>query len=238
MTAQKALLGNEIGAACHTWVCDEPQAISKGCRSAFLWKDTNRSERPKIQLCLPERPYCNVFGVTWPNVDQSGKEGGRAYGYLNLQLAGPEQEQLLLMLDEYALQLAQMKCKQWFGHSLAPEAIQQMYVPLVTQPDRVLLRFSPSSCNFWRNSSHTTNNLTPLTQTALEAGARISPCFSVNGIYFKSRQLGLSLTCTDILLQPAVVFPFHSCLNSESDHCLPEHEDAPTAEEMLQANGP
>ena len=107
-----------------------------------------------------------------------------------------------------------------------------MFVPICGESeDRVLLRFSPTTCNCWHSHSHSFT-LTPLLRSTLESGARVSLCFSINGIYFKSRQMGLSITCTDMLIQPAVVCPFHYHAALDAEHALPEHEDAPSPEEM------
>ena len=212
--AHKALLPSDALGLLSSWVCTSPVLSNKNSRSAFIWADEQRSSPPKIQLCLPEDPCFAVVSV----------ESTESLVYALAKLRTDAQYLFLARLDEYALELAQRKCSEWFGKTLAPEHIKGMYRPLVHQ-GCVRLRL-PDTCNVWK-ASRNGKSYTDGCPRDLCAGGLLLPCVTLNGIYFKAREMGLSLTCSDALFfEPAVPLPFHlPAAFHESADPLPEHAE-------------
>lgn len=221
--SNKALLAHEFHEA--SWICDNPVPSGPGGRSAFLWSDAERSEKPKVQLCHPEnKPFYHVHSV-------SQSQSGKGYAYLHVAPGTAEQAQLLQQLDEYAIRQAEQNCLQWFGKALSLEHIQSMYsVILSPNTGGCKLRVDTSACNIWCVQPDG-KNFTVGNHTHLRADARILPCITVNGIYFKAREMGLSLTCTEMLIYPETACSMRlpaqlnlkpTCLQVLD---LPEHEE-------------
>ena len=211
---EKALLPSEALGLLPSWPCSSPVLSDKSSRSAFIWADEQRRRPPKLQLCLPEEPCFAVVSV-------------EATASLVYALARPRtdaQYSFLARLDEYATELAQRKCGEWFGKTLASEHIKGMYRPLVHQ-GCVRLRL-PETCNVWK-ASRSGKSYTDACPQVLCAGGFLLPCVTLNGIYFNAREMGLSLTCSDALFfEPAVPLPFHlPAAFHESAECLPEHSE-------------
>jgi hypothetical protein len=218
----KAILPSEAAAACASWVCDDPVPNGRYGRSALLWKSAERRQRPKVQLCSPDEAFCRVAGVTIP---EDGK-----WGYVDATPVTESQFALLRTLDQFATELAHEKCVPWFGKPLPLEVVASMYKPILAQ-DKVVarFRFDPSSCNIWcvQPGGRSYSDGSP---SDLVAGAAFLPCLTVNGIYFKAREMGLSLTCTDMLVYPEAGWPFQLASPlvpdvSAAPATLPEHEE-------------
>jgi hypothetical protein len=209
---EKALLAAEALAQLDTWYCGGPVLNDKHSRSAFIWTDETRRKRPKIQLCSPEEPCCAVVSV---DVQDS-------VVYALVRPRTDAQHALLTRLDEFAIELVQRKCGEWFGKALTPEHIKGMYRPLIHR-ECLCLRMPVDACNVWKTSRNGKQYVEGCPRD-LRAAGRILPCVTVNGIYFKAREMGLSLTCSDALFfAPAAPLPFHLPAAFETDDSLPEH---------------
>ena len=184
-----------------TWTCDNPQQNSRRGLSVLLWKDEKRLEKPKIQLARPDEPFPTVKGLTAPSSQES------PWFRLLLTLPTEEQKRFMQQLDAFAVDLASRKCREWFGKTLSTGEIQAMYRPLLQTEDSPLkLHVNRDQCNVW--ALHAKNLYTASTFSSLSAGSNLLPCVTVNGMYFKAREMGLSLSCTDILVCPSETFPF------------------------------
>ena len=213
----KALLPVEFFSGAHAaWLCDTPSTAGKHGRSALIWSSAERNASPKLQLASPDEPGYRI--------ERGPSESSTNYMHIDAQPGNDNQRQVLGALDRYAIQQAEHNCKQWFGKSLSVDQLQSMYRPLLEESGFVRLRFSRASCNVWcvQNGGYV-----PGTPSDLECGGRIMPCVTLNGIYFKAREMGLSLTCSDMLVFPVACFPFHvpASLLRPTPVCLPEHED-------------
>ena len=217
----KAALPCDVFSASGSWVCEDPVPNGKNGRSALVWKGSQKMERPKVQLCSPEETCYEVVEVV------NGSNGG-AYGYMEVRPSTQAQYALLAQLDQYALDQAGTKCQEWFGKVLSADTIRSMYRPLVSDGGCVRLRFSLGTCNVWCVQPGG-REYTDSCFNDIAAGCRVLPCVTVNGIYFKTRVMGLSLTCSDVLLYPSKSWPFHVSRPMSRGECptgLPEHEDA------------
>lgn len=218
----KAILPTEAAAACTSWSCDDPIPNGKQGRSALLWKSAERRQRPQIQLCSPDETYCRISGVMIP---EHGK-----WGYVDVTPTTESQCALLQTLDQFTMELAHKKCVAWFGKPLTLEVIASMYKPILAQErPAARFRFDSDNCNIWcvQPGGRSYVGGTP---ADLVAGAAFLPCFTVNGIYFKAREMGLSLTCTDMLVYLEESWPFHLASPLVPDvlaipTTLPEHEE-------------
>ena len=218
----KALLPTEAASACASWRCDDPIPNGKHGRSALLWTNGERRQRPKVQLCTPDEPCCRVSGVVVP--------GDGKWGYVDVTPTTESQCDLLETLDQFAMELAHKKCVAWFGKPLTLEVISTMYKPIMASESAAArFRFDPANCSIWcvqpGGRSYANGSVADLV-----SGAVFLPCFTVNGIYFKAREMGLSLTCTDMLVYPTQNWPFHLATPLIPDvsgfpNTLPEHED-------------
>jgi len=219
----KATLPCDVLSASGSWVCENPVPNGKNGRSALVWKGPQKTERPKVQLCSPEETCYEV-------VEVASSANGGAYGYMEVRPSTQAQYSLLAQLDQYALDQASTKCQEWFGKVLPTETIRSMYRPLVGDGGCVRLRLSLGSCNVWCVQPGG-REYTDSCFEDIAAGCRVLPCVTVNGIYFKAREMGLSLTCSDVLLYPSKSWPFHlsqPMSRGEWPAGLPEHEDVST----------
>lgn len=220
----RTLLPQEVHEASKSWYCSEPYTNKKNGRSALIWSDAKRNYRPSIQLCMADEPSHIVNGV---EVSTSS-----SYMFLEVKPGTDEQFDLLNYLDRYAFDLAECNCNLWFGKNLTKEQIRSMYCPLINSETNTLtLRLPLRSCSVWKVSEarcrYSTGSLEDIS-----IGCRVLPCISVNGIYFKAREMGLSVTCTALIVfESKKVMPFHlsedyACEESDdTEDCLPEHDD-------------
>lgn len=221
----RTLLPHEVQSASAEWHCSDPRANTKNGRSALIWSDANRKFRPSIQLCMADDPAHIVEGVE--------ASTGSPYMFIQNKPGTNDQIALLHYLDQYACNLAEYNCNAWFDKNLTKEQIRSMYRPLVnSETNTVSLRLSLQSCSVW----HVSEERCRYSAGSLDdiaVGCRVLPCISVNGIYFKAREMGLSVTCTALVVFEAKqAMPFHlgdSYTCEEESHdaggSLPEHED-------------
>jgi hypothetical protein len=204
----KAVLPCDVARAAGAWVCDAPQVVSKTGRSVLIWASEARSAHPKLQLCAPDEPLCVL-----------GERGD----FLMLELRGDAQRQCLQQLDAFAMARAHANCSAWFGKALSQENIRCMYQPLL-ENSALRVRLA-ENCNVWSAQGA---HYSRASKAELAQGTPLLPCLSVRGIYFKSRSMGLSVECSDLLLYPSVHFPFHVQLSERAERAeraLPEHDE-------------
>jgi hypothetical protein len=217
----KASLLTNLAVDCAAWTCQDPVAHGKG-RSAFL-RGAQANAPPKVQLCSP--------GET-PFVVERTAEAGEEYMHV-VVTPNENQAHSIAALDEYILSIAVQNCAKWFGKSLTAEQIRSMYTSTINPETQNLRLRVPCNCrNVWCISSDGTN-YSRGTLDDLVPGCVITPCVSLNGIYFKTRAMGLSMTVTDLLVYPNCepAFTFHVAeplARRAVKFELPEHEEADT----------
>ena len=215
----KAFLISNLDADSAAWTCRDPVVHGKG-RSAFLHSQKDGNTPPKVQLCDPGKASFVIE-----------KTAGVGEEYMHI-IVTPNEEQTdaITALDEYILNIAVNNCAKWFGKSLTAEQIRCMYLPTINSETHELRLRVPCNCqSLWCVSGDglhyghgTLGDLVP--------GCAVTPCVSLNGIYFKTRAMGLSLTVTDLLMYPnhEPAFPFHITENLSRRAVkfeLPEHDD-------------
>lgn len=216
------MIRKEALAAMPHWVCDNPVQNGSNARSALIWDSTARKERPRLQLVQPEEPCFRVCGTESPSPNAR-------WLHFDAMPGCDAQHVYLAHLDRYAMDVAEKRCAEWFGKPLSMDSIGAMYRPIV-HPDRrtVRLRMPVDTCRVWCVGPN--NTYQPGTMEDITEGLTVLPCVTVNGIYFKAREMGLSLTCTDILVYSAPeALPFHLLEPLQRaeppDSHLPEHEE-------------
>ena len=224
---KQMLLPHEVQKAACSWHCSDPCPNGKNGRSALIWSGVERTQRPLIQLCMPNEA-CTV-----ENVDATANS---RYMYIEIKPTTERQTALLHYLDRYACDLAENKCIEWFGKAFTAEQLQSMYRPLANnETNTYTLQVPLKDSSVWR-VSEARCRYSVATLNDIQAGRRILPCISVNGIYFKTREMGLSVTCTALVVFDATEpMPFHLGEGYEleddtfREETLPEHEDSDAA---------
>ena len=199
-----ALLPQELDFS--EWTISRPIADGRHGRSVLI--NGTDGYAPKLQLADPTDDFFTIKEVQEQHV--------------LLEPGSSEQVELLEKLDAFAIEQALTHCADWFGKQLTADTIQSLYRPLTAEALR--LRIS-RSCNFYvleRDRYRT------VTITQLQEGQRVLPCVQINGMYFKTREMGLSLGCSDLLVRlPPQPWPFRlaATVQPASGCLLPEHDE-------------
>uniref|UniRef100_A0A6C0C0D8 Uncharacterized protein n=1 Tax=viral metagenome TaxID=1070528 RepID=A0A6C0C0D8_9ZZZZ len=233
MTTQRepnALLPQQVSEATELWHCTDPHQNKKNGRSALIRSSAKGGHRPQLQLCTVDDPSPIVKAV----------EVSTSTSHMFVELAPGTKEQfdVLYTLDSYALNLAESNCNAWFGKTLTKDQISSMYKPLINSQTNTLLLRVPMDCSVWRvakaRQRYSTGSITDLC-----LGCHVLPCISINGIFFKTREMGLSVTCSALIMfQSTTSIPFHLDdgyaleERDDNDNCLPEHYDCDTIPPM------
>lgn len=218
----QTLLPSEIKDQTSKWYCSDPTPNGKNGRSVHIWSTAQRNSRPQIQLCSADEAW---FTVEHMRPSTSGE-----YLFLDCVPGCPSQAASIDSLDEFALALVESKCSAWFGKSLTTEQIKSMYRPLLHNR-KVSLRVPIANCNVWK-VSEARMSYSVDTLSGISPGCVVLPCITVNGIYFKTREMGLSITCTALLVYfQETRMPFHIDSRYSLDEtpmrdALPEDDEA------------
>ena len=126
-------------------------------------------------------------------------------------IESPKLLEFLTKLDERNVKVAHAKSEEWFKKQLTVEQIKNMYVPLVKQPykedSKPLVRVKVKCAEYATNIFSVKTDATPLVYTKsnheeLTKGAKCLIMCETVGLWFMSRQFGMSLTATDIIVWP------------------------------------
>lgn len=169
------------------------------------WKDRIRfqmSEDQKTNLQVA------VWGLSTP---LAGQDTTRRT--LELSVESPELLQFLTKCDELNQKKALEMAPEWFKKSLNMEQIKNMYVPLLKPPVkegspytvRVKVKTGeyPTKLYAVKDSNESTLNYTTGTVEDLSRNSKCLVMVETVGLWFMSRQFGMSLTATEILVWPA-----------------------------------
>ena len=215
-TAAVALLPNEV---CFTdWVISDPRIDVRGGRSAFFSLARGGGGAPKFQIGSDEDRQCVLV-----QEEPSPARVSSSPCWSVQSRTGEDQSLLATMLaslDDFAIHLAQSHSMKWFGKEISLESIASRYVPAGGHGGGV--RVSPS-CNVYtmerdettfREAASIQDGIKHLlgcdaSNCSTRVQCDVVPCFEVRGIYFKTREMGVSVTCSDLLiLPPRKVWPF------------------------------
>lgn len=170
------------------------------------WKD-------RMRFQLSESESENLQTTVWPlSSPMPGQDTGRRT--LELTIESDRLLDWLSKLDARNTEEAVKRSPEWFKKSLDPAAVQGMYNNLVKVPSKPELRPSVRvkvKCgqdyptNIFRVQSEEGRELkyTKGSVEDLQKGVKCMVVVETSGLWFMSRQFGMSLTASDILVWPS-----------------------------------
>ena len=169
------------------------------------WKD-----RMRFQMSEDEGHNLQtaVWGLSTP---LAGQDVNRRT--LELTIESPDLHSFLEALDKKNMETAVSQSPEWFRKTLDAEAIKQMYVALVKEPNkpenkptvRVKVKCGDYPTSIYVVQDHDNNgNLSYIKGTPDDLARNVKCLVMVEtvGLWFMSRQFGMSLTATEILVWP------------------------------------
>lgn len=148
-----------------------------------------------------------IWGLSTP---MAGQDASRRT--LELSIDSPALMDWLKRLDEHNIATATARCQDWFKKSLDQTTIASMYVPLVrpsNKPDgsptvRVKVKCAERPTNIFVVDSVENGELNYHRGTPddLTRNVKVMVMVESAGLWFMSRQFGLSLTAADIMVWP------------------------------------
>ena len=215
--ANNLVTHHDAAARMEAWHFREPVRNQKGGMSVYIDNSVTDKRRPRIQCVTDnELPLKAPFGA-------SCFEQNSASTRLNLELTieNPALLDFLQALDRHIPTVARRNCSAWFKKELSEAEILSMYRPVVNAKENS--NFPPmmrSKINVasGRNQvrvhkaldtgsgmSHTKGTIDDITNDA-----SYWPIIEISGMWFMSRQFGVSIVCTELLVFPSVKnhFPF------------------------------
>lgn len=190
----------------------EPQSNRSGGKVVHVstvpgsleWKD-------RIRFQMSEDETKNLQTAVWGlSTPLQGQDASRRT--LELTIESPDLLKFLEQLDEQNIQTAVKQSPIWFKKSVDENAVRQMYVPLVkpaAKPDakptvRVKVKCGDYPTNIYTIQDKTGSKLDYIKGTP-EDLTRNSKCMvmcETVGLWFMSRQFGMSLTANEIMVWP------------------------------------
>lgn len=169
------------------------------------WKD-------RLRFQMSEDESTNLQYAVWNlNTPPQGQDASRRS--LELTIESPKLQGFLSQLDEKNISVATNASQEWFKKEMDKESIQQMYVHLVKPPQKDGLKHSvkikvkcgdyPTNIFLVAEDSGGEVVYSKGTHEDLLKGAKCLVIVETSGLWFMSRQFGMSLIATDILVWPS-----------------------------------
>ena len=212
-------LYTDARAGMREWSFRDPVVNSKGGKSVFIDISPSQRGTPKIQCVVDgETGLRAPFGLSAPFAD-SGNSPSRTS--LDFSLDSDDLLNFWKEVDRHVLRSATANCEKWFKKGLSEVEISSLYRPIVTEKEgstyRPTFRTKLNAQNTkgapriyvlhndGKKVSYDKGTLADVTQDA-----RYWPIVQVSGLWFLSRQMGVSLVVSDLLVIPKqkVEFPF------------------------------
>jgi hypothetical protein len=178
-----------------------------GGRSVLVVMAPGSSERLHFQMS--ENEETNLQTAVW---GLSSPIAGADASKRNFELAieSPELLAFLEALDEKNVQMAVAQSQAWFRKDLDRESIEQMYMPIVKRPTKddqkpsvkVKVRVTERPTEIFVRHSKTEEyiDLTKGTPDDLVRNAKCLAVVETTGLWFMSRQFGMSLNATNLMV--------------------------------------
>lgn len=168
------------------------------------WKD-----RLRFQMCEDEKT--NLQHAVWNlNVPVQGQDAQRRS--FELSIESPQLEKFLTSLDERNVEVATQSSPDWFKKELDKESIRQMYVNLVRPPAKPDMKSSikvkvkcgdnPTRVFLATEEQDGEFSYSSGSHDDLLRNSKCMVIVETVGLWFMSRQFGMSLVATDILVWP------------------------------------
>ena len=168
--------------------------------------------RDRIRFQMSENENTNLQNAVWGlSTPLPGQDASRRT--LELSIESPELQKFLERMDEHNLRTASANAQDWFKKPLGEEAIKGMYARLVREPQkadqkpsvRVKVKCAEYPTNIYVvDGTDLDGNLTYSKGTPedLTRNAKCLCMVETMGLWFMSRQFGMSLTASEILVWP------------------------------------
>ena len=168
------------------------------------WKD-------RLRFQMSENNTVNLQTAVWGlSTPLAGQDASRRT--LELTIESPDLLQFLNKLDDNNLTTAKNSSPDWFKKDLKEDQIRNMYVHLVKPPQkedtkatiRVKVKCNDYPTNIYTVKSEENGNLTYVKGSVddLQKNVKCMVMVETVGLWFMSRQFGMSLTATEILVWP------------------------------------
>lgn len=196
------------------------------------WKD-------RIRFQMSEDEQTNRQTAVWGlGSPLPGQDASRRT--LELTIESPTLLDFLTRLDEHNVSVAHKMSENWFKKQLDMEQIRNMYVSLVKAPMkeglkhtvRVKVKCGEYPTNIYAaSSSDTVLTYNKTTHNDLSKNVKCMVIAETVGLWFMSRQFGMSLTATDIVVWPdkrasgIQAFSFSQKITVKEDPNEPESVD-------------
>ena len=168
--------------------------------------------KDKIRFQMSESDKENLQTAVWGlSTPMQGQDAARRT--LELTVESPELHKFLDTLDEKNIQMAVDKSQEWFKKTMTKEAVDPMYVRMLKPPSkpdakptvRVKVKCADYPTNVYIvTDTDSDGNLTYVrgTHEDLTRNVKCLVIAETVGLWFMSRQFGMSLTATEILVWP------------------------------------
>ena len=174
------------------------------------WKDRMRFQMSEDQT---QNLQTAVWGLSTP---MPGQDASRRT--LELTVDSPALLSFLQKLDARNVSEASERCMEWFKKSIEPDALSGMYVALLRQPSkpdaphtvRVKVKCGgayPTNIFVVKSEENGEIQYTKGTHDDLTRGVKVMAMVETGGLWFMSRQFGMSLTATELLVWPTTKRP-------------------------------
>ena len=170
------------------------------------WKD-----RIRFQMCESQRENLQtaLWGLSTPMPGQASTADRRT---LELTIESPALLEWLNKMDEHNITQATQRCQDWFKKSMDRATIAGMYVPLVRPPNkpdgkstvRVKVKCAEYPTSVFVVEDETAEELTYTKGSPddLTRNTKILAMVESAGLWFMSRQFGMSLTASELMVWP------------------------------------
>lgn len=203
--------------------------------------------KDRIRFQMSENEKTNLQNAVWGlSTPLQGQDASRRT--LDLSIESDDLLTFLEKLDAKNMETAHAQSPEWFRKQVDIEALKNMYVPLVKPPTKVDAKATVRvkvKCGEYPTSIYVVQNFDSQGNLTLVKGTaddlvRNAKCMVVTetvGLWFMSRQFGMSLTATEILVWPNRRCTGISAFTFSDSVKLHEGENskaAPAADEMME----
>ena len=165
----------------------------------------------RVRFQMSETQKENLQTAVWPlSTPMQGQDASRRT--LELSIDSPSLKTFLEDLDKTNITQATNRCQDWFKKTIDPLQLEQMYVNLVRPPSkpdaphtvRIKVKCGDYPTNIYIVQGEVDGEFqyTKGTPDDLKRNVKVMAMVETSGLWFMSRQFGMSLTATELLVWP------------------------------------
>jgi hypothetical protein len=183
----------------------------KGGKSVYIYRSAEQRRSPQFQLCLDDDAKLRApFGLSSYD-EPTDDRRDLVFSIENEALAA-----FFARLDVFLQDAACHHSPVWFKKTLTSADVASMYRPVLTPnhkgyPPTVKTKVNIAGANqvrVWKVLGSDPSRVVEGSPADIVRTARFMPVVALNGCWFLSRQTGVTLTCTDLLVFPEAPRPF------------------------------